>query len=106
MKLFGIGLGKFVDAYAKEVAHDLLRLCPLPKEFSKMSSLAFEQKVDRALVEVFAQVKSFRKKHRLGIFKRARFAKTFQDELTLLGYAPELVSKVTAALVATALSGD
>jgi hypothetical protein len=106
MKLFSIGLGKLVDAYAKEAAHDLIRLCPLPAEFSKKNKLVFEQKVDHTLVEVFVRVKSFRKEHRLGIFKRARFAKIFQDELTLLGYDPELVSKVTAALVATALAGD
>jgi hypothetical protein len=55
---------------------------------------------------LYARAKAFRQEKRLGVINRARFAKSFQDELVSLGFAADLVSRVTTALVAAALSGN
>jgi hypothetical protein len=105
MKLFGWTSNKVVDTRARELAQRLFVLCPQPKEFSKKKSAEFEKRIDGAMRDIFAQAKAFRAEHGLGIFKRARFAKIFQDELMRQGYDGATVGKVTTALVTAALSG-
>lgn len=103
MKLVGLFSAKRVDDYAKNLAREFSARCPLPTD--RQRAQIPQSKIDSALGEIFGQAQVFRRENRLGIFKRARFAKTFQDELAGLGYAPELVTKVTTALVVNALSG-
>ncbi len=102
MMFFKFISNKAVDACAKELAVYFARSCPLMN--ASANSRSFEKQIDHALAELFNRAKTFRQEHRLGIFKRARLAKKFQDELILLGYEPELVNRVTTALVATALA--
>ena len=93
-----------MDAYAKELAQDFVRICPITaKEF--LSGKDGDKKNQQTLTDMFDRAKTFRQEHRLGIFKRARFAKRFQDELRNQGYAPSLVNQITTALVANALTG-
>lgn len=104
MILFRLTSRKLVDACAIDLASEFSRLCPLPeKQAGRPPS---EKAIERALTGIFAQAKTFRQDNRLGVFNRARLARIFQDELTRRGYAADLVSKVTTALVAAALTGD
>lgn len=104
MKLFNLTSGKKVDQCASDLASEFSRLCPLPEKqpHRPLSEIA----VERALTQIYARAKAFRQENRLGVFTRARLARAFQSELTKRGYASELVSKVTASLVAVALTGD
>jgi hypothetical protein len=104
MKLFKLTSGKLVDQCASELASEFSRLCPLPEK--QTGRPLSERSVERALKEVYGRAKAFRDGNRLGIFNRARLARVFQQELARRGYAPELVTKVTTSLVATALTGD
>jgi hypothetical protein len=104
MNFFGFGSGKVVDGCARQLAQDFFKACSRPGP-SSAKDKAFEKKADQVLLGIYARAKAFRVEQRLGIINRARFAKTFQDELVTLGYAPDLVSRVTTALVTTALSG-
>lgn len=92
-----------VDTFASELANRFALACPL--RGSGIKDRDFEKLVDKALTDIFTATTQFRTQHRLGIFKRARLAKKFQDELMRLGYAPDLVNRVTTALVASSLSG-
>lgn len=105
MWLLNLTSNKVVDAFAKELVLDFTRQCPLGQK-PVMKGGAFEKKVDQVLSNLFSRAKDFRKENRLGVFKRARLAKIFQDELTAAGYPVDVVNKITTALVATALSGN
>ncbi len=104
MKFFGFTHGKVVDAYARQLAQDFFTSCSRPGQGAGKDK-AFDKKADQVLLGLYARAKAFRQEQRLGIINRARFAKSFQDELATLGYAPDLVKHVTTALVTTALSG-
>lgn len=101
--LFGLGFGKTIDAFALELANRFAQACPI--RGAGVKDRDFEKLVDNALNDIFTATRQFRTQHRLGIFKRARLAKKFQDELMRLGYAPDLVNRVTTALVTSSLSG-
>jgi hypothetical protein len=104
MKLFGFTSSKTVDAFAKELAHEFANRYPLSgKKELKKSSL--EKQIERSLSEFYAKAKAFKQEHKLGVFKRARLAKTFQDEMRVLGYDADTVTKITTGLVTVALSG-
>lgn len=104
MKLYKFTSRRQVDTVASELAAEFSRLCP-PTD--KQSGRPVSDKaIERALSQIYSRAKSFRKENRLGIFKRARLAKVFQEELTKRGYSADLVGRVTTALVATALSAD
>lgn len=104
MKLFVFTLGKVVDAYARQLAQDFFKACSHPIATSGKDKV-FEKKADQVLLGIYARAKSFRMEKRLWVFNRARFAKSFQDEMLKLGYAPDLAKHVTTALVTSALLG-
>lgn len=103
MKLFRFTSGKVVDTFARQLAQDFFKSCERPDR-SVAKDKAFDKKADQVLLSIYARAKAFREEHRLGVINRARFAKSFQDQLVSLGYSPELVGRVTTALVAAALS--
>ncbi len=102
MKLFSFMSGGLVDGVAKELANEFAKACPLSGSTGKKDEL--EKRVEKALSGIFIRAKAFRETHHLGIFKRARLAKKFQDEMLAHGYEADLVNRVTTALVANALS--
>ncbi len=104
MSLFGFTSRKRVDECAKHLALEFSRLCPLSGHVNSIKNA--EKKVESALSGIYREARAFRRQNGLGVFRRARFAKVFQDELARLGYPPELFTKVTTALVVNALSGD
>lgn len=104
MVFFDFFSNKSVDVFAKELVADFVRQCPLGQR-PVMKGGTFEKKVDAVLSALFVRAKAFRTEHRLGVFKRARLAKKFQDELVAAGYPADVVNKITTAMVAAALSG-
>lgn len=104
MWFFSFVSNKTVDSFAKELVADFAHQCPLGQK-PIMKGGAFEKKVDSVLSSLYARAKTFRNERRLGVFKRARLAKTFQDELISVGYPVDVVNKITTALVASALTG-
>ena len=105
MKFFSFTSGKVVDAFARQLAQDFFNACSKPG-VAQGKDKTFEKKADQVLIAIYARAKAFRQEKRLGVINRARFAKSFQDELVRLGFAADLVSRVTTALVAAALSGN
>lgn len=64
-----------------------------------------EKKVQQALDALYRDAAAFAAEQRLGVLRRARFAKAFQDELAKRGYRGDLVAKITTALTTSALIG-
>ena len=62
------------------------------------------QKIEKALGALYREAAAFSREQRLGIVGRARFAKSFQDELLGRGYPVDLVMKITSAVSAKALA--
>lgn len=104
MWFFKFVSNKVVDAFARELVTDFMRQCPLGQK-PVMKGGAFEKKVDAVLSDIYRRAKDFRTEQDLGVFKRARLAKVFQDELSAAGYPADVVNKITTALVASALTG-
>ncbi len=104
MKFFSFTSGKVVDTFARQLAQDFVKSCSKPG-VAPAKDKSFEKKADQVLISIYARAKAFRQEKKLGVINRARFAKSFQDELTHLGLCAELVGRVTTALVTTALSG-
>lgn len=103
MGLFKFTSGRRIDEFAKELAGEFSRLYPLSGTAKGGRSSA--KAVETALGQIYERAKAFREARRLGVLNRARLARSFQNELLRLGYPGEMVSKVTAALLANALSG-
>ena len=104
MKLFGFTPGKVVDTHARQLAQDFFKACSRPMATSGKDKV-FEKKADQVLLSIYARAKAFRMEQGLWVFNRARFAKSFQDEMLKLGYEADLAKRVTTALVTTALLG-
>jgi hypothetical protein len=100
---FGVSLmfGLFVSSRVLNTA-----ACELVKNFSKtcpVGKVVPVNSVAAALDQLYANTGTLIQRHRWGIFARARLAKAVQRELQLLGYSPELVSRITSALIVNAL---
>ena len=104
MWIFSFASNKLVDSFARELVADFVRQCPLGQK-QVMKGGAFEKKVDSVMSDLYARARNFRTEQHLGVFKRARLAKTFQDELAAAGYPADVSNKITTALVASALTG-
>ena len=104
MKLFFFTSWKVVDTYARQLAQDFFKACSRPVATSGKDKV-FEKKAEQVLLSIYARAKAFRQEKGLGIINRARFAKSFQDEMVKLGYTPDLAKRVTTALVTSSLLG-
>ncbi len=51
-----------------------------------------------ALQHVFLSVQNYCRAHKIGLLKKARLSKVFQDELASLGYREDFIKDVTWAL--------
>jgi hypothetical protein len=94
--MFGWFDYKEVDALGKSLAQDLAQRMPpealgarqawRPKDQARLAS---------ALRDAFLKLERFQRERRPGVLKRARLSKSFQDELTALGYSEDFVKEVT-----------
>ena len=100
MGLFGLGAS--LDRLAEELASEFSRICPVGGE-RQAKPFKRQARIDKGMDRIYDQARDYRQAHGLGILARARLAKSFQREMTRLGYEQALVNKVTTALVMTAL---
>ena len=61
--------------------------------------------VEKALDNLYLEAGRFAQEQKLGVLRRAAFAKVIQNELIGLGYPVGLVAKVVNALMVNALVG-
>lgn len=102
MNFFGFTSRKSIDEAASRLARQFSESCPPTPERGR----DLEKRMAGALNDLYEGARQFRSECHLGVLNRARYAKAFQDELTRLGYPPDVVTKVTTALVINALSAD
>jgi len=100
MGLFGLGAS--LDRLAEELAGEFSRICPVGGA-GQVRPFNRQARIDKGLERIYDRARDYRQAHGLGILARARLAKSFQREMTGLGYEQALVNKVTTALVMTAL---
>lgn len=79
---------------------DFALACPPAKVGAPVVS---EAKVNRALEDLYRDAAAYVESERLGLLRRAQFAKVCQDELARRGYRGDLITKITTALATTAL---
>jgi len=82
---FGITLAEF-----------FMERIPLEMPNKKIKSLARKQEV---LDKMFVQIQSFRMKHKLNIYKKAKLGNAFKWKLLDAEYDPEFVDDLTKALL-------
>lgn len=85
---------------ARSIVQDFSAICPPPSKASKSVS---EKRVADALSVLYGAAANVATLHRLGVLRRAAFAKAIQSELFRLGYPSELVGKIVSALTIKAL---
>lgn len=95
--------GKPLRERAAFLVQSFSDVCPPPD--AKRRGLSI-QKIEKALAALYREAGAFSREQRLGIVGRARFAKSFQDELLGRGYPVDLVMKITSAVSAKALASN
>jgi hypothetical protein len=90
---------KEVDAMGKSLARELAHRIP-PATLAERTSWSpkDQAKLANALRDAFFKVEKFHRERQLGVLKRARLSKSFQDELALLGYTQDFVKEVTLGM--------
>ncbi len=98
MALFGGVSSKQIDTFAKQLAGEVAKQYPpaLDKAGQRMLS---EKRLTRILEDVCSQAATFKKQHKLGVYKKARLGNTFRWELEELGYSKRFVETATEGLV-------
>jgi len=87
-----------LDLFARSLAVELNARVPPKSLGDRISNPKFEATLANAFHHVFLRVKNYRRDHALGLIKKARLSKVFQDELVGLGYSKDFVKEVTLAL--------
>jgi hypothetical protein len=98
MGLFGSVSSKEVDAFAKELVQELAKRYPaaLDKEGERKLS---QKRLTAILEDTCSKAVEFRKRHKLGVYKKARLGNTFRWELEELGYSKQFIEAATESLV-------
>lgn len=102
MRLSRFLFSKVLEGEVQSLVKDFAVNCPPPSQAGNRK--VSEKLVQQALSQLYAQAKAVTTRYRMGVIRRALFAKVFQDELRQLGYPSELVSKITGALTINALT--
>ncbi len=97
--VFGLLRDKEMESFAADLAKQLgARVPPDTLNAERASDPKFEKTLAKALHHVFLGAQNYCRDHRVGLLKRARFSKNFQDELKSLGYRSDFVKEVTMRL--------
>jgi len=97
--VFGLFHDKELDDFARGMAKELSSRVPLDTlNAERASDPKFKANLARALQHLFAKVQGYCRDHNVGLLKKARLSKIFQDELIGLGYPKDLVREVTLVL--------
>jgi hypothetical protein len=97
--VFGLLRDKELENFAADLARQLNARIPLAALSAERASDAkFKATLANALHQVFLAAQNYCREHKVGLLKRARFSKTFQDEIKSLGYPDAFVREVTMSL--------
>ena len=83
---------KEIDDFAKSMAERFAKRCP--PDLQDDARPAATQKRDGAMHAVYSELGEFRKRVRLGVFRKALLANTLKWELKERGYKPAFVNTV------------
>jgi hypothetical protein len=98
MGLFGSVSGKDVDVFAKGLVQELAKR--YPPALDKGSERKISQKrLTTILEDTFTSAIEFQRKHKLGVYKKARLGNTFRWEMQDMGYSEKFVELATEGLV-------
>jgi len=98
MALFGAISSKEVDAFAKELAADLVKRYPPALDQTGGPQLS-EKRLTRILEDICNRAVAFKNEHKLGIYKKARLSNTFRWELEERGYSKPFIETAAEGLV-------
>lgn len=90
--------------FARSTVEQFAGFCPPPSHHPARRQLSAKG-LDRAINAVYEAVATFRRQHRLGIFRRAHLARAIQREFQSRGYQQQLTNKVLTAIVFRSLVG-
>ena len=97
--IFGLFRDKEMERFAADLARQLVtRVPPATMKAQTASSSKLEATLAKAFHHVFMSAENYCRDHRVGLLKRARFSKSFQDELKSLGYPDDFVKEATLGL--------
>lgn len=88
-----------IDDFAKLLARDLAKRFPPNVELDSQTQTKLPSKLVNALDDILARAVKFRRSHKLGVYRKAKFGNTFKWELKELGYSEGFVERVTKELV-------
>ena|SRR5713226_4294874 len=97
--VFGLLHDKELENFAADLARQLnARMPPAALSAERASDPKFKTALAKSLHHVFLGAQNYCRDHKVGLLKRARFSKTFQDEIKSLGYPDDFVKEVTMSL--------
>ncbi len=97
--VFGLFRDKGLEDFAREMARELSsRIPPGTLDPERVANPKFKAALASALQHLFANVQGYCRDHDVGLLKKARLSKVFQDELAGLGYPKNFVREVTLIL--------
>ena len=97
--MFGLLRDKELEDFAAGLAKQLnARMPPAALTPERASDPKFNAALANALHHVFLAGQNYCRERKVGLLKRARFSKTFQDEIKSLGYPDDFVKEVTMTL--------
>jgi len=97
--LFGLFRDKGLEDFAKGMAKELGSRVPSDTlDAERVSNPKFKATLARALQHLFADAQRHCRDHKVGLLKKARLSKVFQDELIGLGFPKDFAKEVTVAL--------
>lgn len=97
--MFGLLRDKELEGFAVDLARQLnARIPPSALSPERASDPKFKATLASALHHVFLAAQNYCREHKVGLLKRARLSKTFQDEIKSLGYPDDFVKEVTMSL--------
>jgi hypothetical protein len=97
--IFGLFKDKEDEDFARQLAREVSRrLPPAVLASQKASGTKMDRTLARALDHVSAATVEYNGRKRVGVMKRVRLSKVFQEELDTLGYDDEFIRDVTLRL--------
>mgnify|MGYP001573516931 CR=1 FL=1 len=99
MALFGSVSGKELDQFAKGLAQDIAKRYPPTMDTGSTERKLSQKRLTVILEDAFNKAVTFKNRHKLGVYKKARLSNTFRWELTELGYSEKFIEVATEGLV-------
>lgn len=100
--MFGIASTLSLQIEAREALEAFARVCPPPDKVTSYKAVP-QSKVAASLEMLNQRIALYSQQNRLSFIGRARLAKALQNEMNLLGYPADLVSRVVSAVTVNAL---